>query len=494
MKHVLLAETVEWWGYFWIPGRPDDKQPGALKYTPETGLTLSLIEGMTDAEWEPNPSGSGQRLRHRSRNWGVIHGSSGTEAITLLDCREASAKGTLTRPLEISQQRIVAEQALVGIHLNNADEAVFAGVQLEIENLNLWAPEEDTEFVYQHKEGTPKSHQWSVSVQPAESRLADVDGLTADLGRWYQLPEFDPTRSRSSFRGHGTARIRFTSPEPKTVDSWRDIVTAVQDLISFAVDTPCGILTQILVPTDDTFEDSSLSTSPEIFLLTRELVAAKPDERPPEENRTLFTLRNIAFHEVLPKWFAIRRQFRATCNMVVGMMYVDGTYLETDVVTAVAAAEAMHRRLDLPPPLSDDEFSARRAHLMTCLPKSQRSWLSKYLSRNEHTLKERLIELANRPEKDLMQRVIPNAEAWAKAARDARNGIAHEGEAGLELDALAAVVRVTVAVVRMNLMRELGIPNDRVVQALNDNPRLRVAVKLAREFWPAQEQKGLAAR
>ena len=482
MKRLLLSQEDEWWGYFWTPDRPDDRHPGALRYNPETGLKLSLFAGFSDAEWRPNPTGRGQRLSQRTRVWGIVHGISDGHPITLLECREVRAKRIMAE--RIAAQDIIAQQGLFGIHLNDESESSFAGIDIEVEHLNFWAPESDTEIVIEMDEKEPRDSRWRVAVEPAAPRFADVDGMTAELSRWYQLPKFDPTRSRSSFSGHGTAHIKFSSPETRSVEEWQEVVHSFQDLVSLSVDAPCGLLVQnLLQPAAANTEDGSPKYK-SIPLLTNEIVRGNPDDRPVQDHEALFTLRDIDLETLLPRWFAVGKRFRATVNMLVGAMYIDHAFLETQVVTAVAAAEAMHRKLEIPPPLPDDEFAERRASLMRILPNDQRSWLNKYLSRNEHTLKERLLELASRPDPSVMQKLLPNPNAWAKAAKDARNGIAHEGETAGEVDALPAIIRTTLAVIRMNLLHELGVPTERVLKAVWDNPGMRTTRRLAQEAWP----------
>lgn len=61
-------------------------------------------------------------------------------------------------------------------------------------------------------------------------------------------------------------------------------------------------------------------------------------------------------------------------------------YLQTQLITAVAAAEAMHPALSVDPPIPDDEFKALKKALPKCVPENRWQWLREKLGRNTHTL------------------------------------------------------------------------------------------------------------
>jgi hypothetical protein len=50
---------------------------------------------------------------------------------------------------------------------------------------------------------------------------------------------------------------------------------------------------------------------------------------------------------------------------------------------------------------------------------------------------------------------------------------------------MSAIVSVTVAVVVISLLNQLGIPTPRILQALEHHPELKHAPDLARRYWPA---------
>lgn len=163
-------------------------------------------------------------------------------------------------------------------------------------------------------------------------------------------------------------------------------------------------------------------------------------------------------------------------------------YVEPQLITAVAAAEAFHQALTLDPPISDDEFKALEKKLKAAIPDERTQWLSEKLGRNNPTLCQRLIDLATRTADSVMNLLRPNIEGWADAAKGARNLVAHGGESGGDVVLMHAITEVTTAVVIVNLLLELGVPTGRLVNALTTSGTLRRAARLAREQWPTVEE------
>jgi hypothetical protein len=101
---------------------------------------------------------------------------------------------------------------------------------------------------------------------------------------------------------------------------------------------------------------------------------------------------------------------------------------------------------------------------------------------NEPSLKQRLLELAERPGK-FMKNLVPDPVEWARVAGRARNDLAHRGDAGEDYEQLHAVVEVTAAVVVMNLLCEVGVPERRLARALDEHAEFRRAAELARRHF-----------
>ena len=190
----------------------------------------------------------------------------------------------------------------------------------------------------------------------------------------------------------------------------------------------------------------------------------------------LFTLGDIEFHEVVPRWFDLRETLEPTCNMILGLKYLPHGYLETKLLTAVGAAEVMEgalaNKLNRPLPVARDRYKKLRKEILCMAPPEYRAWLDKKLY-NTPSLYDKLKLLAAQPNQQVIKALLPDIEGWARRTSDARNDLAHRGEStrvpGAEM---AAVVSVTVAVVLINLLDQMGVPPARLLQALEHHPEL----------------------
>ncbi len=122
-----LDESGEWSGIWWLPGAPDEKVPGVLRYDSESGLSLSLIGAFEDRVISSLAPGV-TTVYEGHRTWDVIHGAAERREITLLGC-VPSKKAQRTYGARIptpETQTIAAVAALIGAHVASENEAAFS--------------------------------------------------------------------------------------------------------------------------------------------------------------------------------------------------------------------------------------------------------------------------------------------------------------------------------------------------------------------------------
>lgn len=387
---------------------------------------------------------------------------------------------------EVEQQEIRAELLLLGVLLENPEQEVFSGVQIELENLTEWHYAPDIQYAIEVPENATQRRKWRLEVEPVDSVSVEIDDVSVQLGRTYRLPTHDLRRGRLSASTFGVSHLTLRSEKPRTAEQWSEAAQGLQDLLSLAMDSSCAVLRMTLLPTGELFENRKAGARGEIRVIERHIVVGDPDAPGVRGGDALFTLGvdGVVFENLIPKWLAAYKKFRVTVNMILGLRYVDAGYVQTELMTAVAAAEAMHDALDREPPISNSEFKRVKKLLLECVPEHLRQWLREKLGRNSHSLKQRLVYLATVPDADVMRRLLPNPEAWADAAKTARNAVAHGGESGADIRLQHAITQVVRAVVIMNLLHHLNIPTNRLSYALEENRTLRSAARLAAEFWP----------
>ena len=345
-----MAKNWEWFGYFFPPGAPKEgARPGRLSYTPEDGLTLRLIGAFEE------------------RVLPAIHGVVERVPVTLVDCIATSTPMKGFDAVAVSQI-IDVQSALFGIMLSDPDSPSFEALDIELEQLSEWSAEQDMTLLFDVPDGAdsadnidlppanadlppaapdddvptvagPSRRGWGVRVDPAESRSARVnDELQIKLGRRYVLPNFDNYRDRIEVETRGTSVLTAESGQPRNLGEWIDIAHACQDLLSLASYSPCAVL-RLTLTTEKGVQESDNTARKVVHLFIDNVVKGEPDAEGMTPWRMLFNLADVDFSVLMPRWFEVRDLLGPTCNMVLGLKYIPGGYLETQLLTAVGAAE-----------------------------------------------------------------------------------------------------------------------------------------------------------
>jgi hypothetical protein len=504
-----LSEAEDWFGYFWPPGRMEQlARAGHLSYRQEAGPKVRLIGGFRDHILP------------------VVHGSIEKVPITLLDCVATSTTRPMLDP-EPHRQDIDPDRVLYGINLDDPAEKCFKALDIEIENLSRWSAERDMTLKFEYDDrltttgqddqpsggrirrtlrrvlhrGAQQTDQpvqrmptgyasWGVEGKPVDARQAQMGEITAELRRSRVLPNWDEHRDRTVGRIAARSVLHFTSTRSRSIDEWEAVSRMAQDLLSLATFAPCAVLRKTLVP-DDAKITSDNTAQSEIHVYERQLVTGAPNEPAMIAWEMLFNLSDIDFGVVLPEWSRVRDKLRPTCNMILGLKYLPGGYLETKLLTATGAAEIMEsslaKGLNRPLPVPKERYKVLRKELLCLAPEEYRDWLDNKLY-NAPSLQDKLKLLVSQFDNQITEKLLPNVELWAQRTTYARNDLTHRGESqrvpALEM---SAVADVTVAVVVIALLSQLRIPTPRILQALEHHPDLKHAPNLARRYWPAED-------
>lgn len=479
MRELALHELHEWAGQWWLPEAPHAKVAGILRFTPGGEITLTLIGTMLDGAGLP--VGFANRRQDEVQTMlAAVHGVARGEEITMLGAWVASEHTHGPHDLVdlTTEVALGCLTVLVGCHLAGADESVFVGAASTIENLTAWSGLKSATTGWDDA-GRP------LRYEPVAPLVAQFEDVTAAL---HNNPSFSSGHSRVAITNAMSEHtsIRLTSPSGKTLRQWLDLLAAVADLISLATLSACAAMTlrAFLPPRPGQHpEGHPLREQPrEVWVLQRRIVTPVINGKVALFLDFVLTPDDLAFSELYPRWMAIHDRFASARAMVLGLRYITEGYLETRVMSAVSAAESMHRALETPPPIPADEFRRLRGTLLDAVPAERRQWLASILERNEPSLRMRLLDLVSRVGPAATD-LLPNPAVWARAATTVRNGLAHAGRATRSTEELHAVVEVTSAVIVLNFLAELGVPQARMRRAIQENEELAEAARLARKVF-----------
>lgn len=469
---LSLHKAGEWPGLWWPADKPEDQMPGVLRYDPEGGLELTLIGRFAD------PNGT-------TLAWHMIHGAADRREMSLLDCALKNSRRTSrARVNSPDEQVIAASTAVIGAHIDGDDEAVFVSAEVSVEDLGFWA----ATSVFGgsvNAQGGRLDGSGTISVGPLPTQTVEVDGTKFELEHRHTLPFFDRRRGGTQGRMHDTAFIRIVPPRPSSLREATDSARLIQDLIALAMHRAAGVISLRLKRPKE--ESAPISERPRqernVDVIYSPTVVGKPDEQAIDAHRVLFTCDALPFEDVIPRWLEVQEKLRAATNMALGLRYAPARYVENNLLTAVGAAEVLHRGLRIDqPPIPFEEFHRIREDLMARVPEQHKERIQG-LIRNDPTLGDRLFALALRPDQEAISTLMPDIDWWARRTARARNDLAHEGRTPKHtVDELIAIVEVTSAVVTLNVLNELGLPPERQREIVQLHPQLRATSEAAGEW------------
>jgi hypothetical protein len=484
MSEPWLHERRTWTGHWWLPEKADQPQAGFLTYDPAAGLELTLVGGFEDRvirQDGPNVSA----VLEASRTWDVLHGLADNKEVTLLDCLATHSQSFGFGFGGPNKQIVQAQKALIGVHLETPDDAVFVDTNALIEDLWQWTAQGGlSASASVDAEGKRLTGESKIEISPVEKREVDVDGTTLGLHHWLTMPNYLNERRGALAYARDTAILSITPGRPASLRALEEMVQSMQDLISLAMHQGAAVLwCRLMLPPEERDRPKGYPALPRLVdLYQRHQVVGDPAGRSVNAHEVLFTLAELPFEEVVPRWFEVRRQFGATCNMLLGTHYSEGGYLETQLTTIAAAAEALHEQLpNKEPPIPPEEFASLKQALVDAVPDERKQWIQNVVT-NRPSLRMRLDDLGGRLPTKCRERLLPNAEEWAKRTARARNDLSHAGKSNHSIDELYAIVQVTKAVVLLNLLSELGLEEEKMAEALDDNNRLRRACRSAERY------------
>jgi hypothetical protein len=446
-------------GLWWLPGDPDRKIAGTVSFTGEDRPTLKLIGALT----RENETSTGAYDITMPEDYPLIHGLCEQGEVTLVDCQSVAFR--LGMPGR-SRQSWAARRMLVGILLDQPDEAYFDQIDIGVDHLLAWSGHSgiSDDHFFTDKRLTGGSYRWDRK----EALVAQLDGeitvqidLAANLGGKSWADRNERTIKES-------AGFVVKVPEPQSADALiQEWTKPLQDLLTLATGRACGVheIRLIRGRPDESTEAGGRPWRPvTVKVYLQPVYRSRPDDQAAVRPKMLFTLQHLSFSEVLPTWLAVNERLAPVPVMLFGLRYIGGSYVENRLITAVAAAEALHRRL-LPHEtyVEETEYEELRAAALQSVPENHRDWLDNRIW-NEPTLKQRLMALVERLGTELVGPFMPKPNRWAKAARDARNSLVHRfpeppppGGEGMFV-----LAEMTSAVITLNLLREIGVPRSQL--------------------------------
>lgn len=480
----MTAQTFS--GYWWRVEAPSDQQPGTLTIASDGSVTLELIKGFDQRKRTPHPNGGGVSITSGQSRIDVIHGVTTTgQEITLVDCLIKHQNLAMVVP---TQQRISAHAALIGLHLDSADDEAFETCYLRIENLRSWMAIGEYDIVI-HENKRDKS----ATVRAPEPVSVQFEDFTITAEMHTSPFNYSGTRDGAEFTSETIVTLSITSATARSHRGFHEITMALVDLLTLASNRPCGIISQNLVCVDreqysvpeldeHTHQIRSATKERKVTasVHTRRTVTAAPTEKELQHHDFLFTCSDNPFDQLVGKWLELRKQVRFATNMLFSLQYSRPTFIQTQLLVAAVAAEAMSRclRPDAKPmmPRDFDRMVQKVLRALEGIDQADRERFHR-LIRNEPNYRDRLIDIASMPPQEVVEKVIPDIGMWADELKEARHGLAHALQGrGTDVN-LFLLLQRTLYLIYLVLMTELGLSEAVQMRAVEDNQYLSYLYK-----------------
>ena len=461
-------------GRWWLPGNAANALHGTL--TVGDGRAEVAITDQVTPEWY----GGLRDAVGMVLTVPAVHGEAEGIDFTLLGC---------DIPIETAAEvRIAfdADAVLRGVHIRDASDAAFDGVDFVIQNLAGYAGASGLKVA---KDGTV------LSPAHAPVDAAVGDGLTASL-EWTMGRSSSHSSTGRTIIITESAKIFVRSSRLLSVDDVRRIERRLRDLVTFITGVASLATTRALVgPAPSSGEEASDKQRRTSFLSEMTSFKVRDSGRAVDG---VLNAADIPWVDMAPRWFDLYDEFRPILGTLVGDRYLDAHFIENRALHLVIAVEQAYRVLGLQETfLSENKLSKARKAIRAAVenasdvPDFLPPLLAELLAQlhNRVTLDVRLggiVEYVGEAAITLMGGST-GVDWWIQAARRSRNDLGHTGKTDkFGVGALGTIARATEGLLELVIAKKLGA-GDALLQRVVERRHWRVAASISGTLQPLPE-------
>lgn len=460
----------EWRGTWWLPGQEEEAVAGVLIQRESDGeLLLNLIGGFAIHRFIPIDENRSE-VSYETE-WPMILGRSGGDLFTLLDCNARHTTGAGFLASAVAEQDILAQRGLRGVHLTAPDEEIFTSAVLNVEYLLGWMRESTLQASIDFNEWRWTGRQ-TVTAEPVDPATASNGTYEFELRIAFNQFRIEdrPRANERSLANREWAELEIESARPTTFSGFDRTSKAIMDLMTLAAHAPAGIISEtVRFPVSEQHPARGGRSTASVEVMGRRIHQPKPLPKEVKHVDYLFTLADISFSDLIPRWLDLHEKAWLACSILFGLSYIREGYASSRLLSAATAAESLHRSLRPNATRIDPErFQEIRSAVMDALKGKEsemveaRRFVHNSLY-NEVTFKDRLLDLAMVPDSEAVGKLINSLPEWAKLLKEQRNGMAHGDLSGVGSKSdhmIYYALEITRAFLGLVLMSQLGLSAD----------------------------------
>jgi hypothetical protein len=448
---------LEMTGIWWLASNPSDQLGGTLTFDESNGTILSLIGSF-----------GGLRAFLQIDEIGTVYGVADNKFVTL---HNAFTKTLNTKAPGPDSQIIGANRVFVGNHLEDKD-LHFNRVDIGLEYLAEFINHTSLKSILE--EGAPGK--WAgvkaeVATQGPIS-LGDIKGGHASIRfGWGQSGD----RFRTiTLRESCTLTLEFNK-SIEIDEILTNYVRPLQDFVTMATDRPNAI-TDLSFRGTHLLDDQPKPMQQKIELFQRSIIVPSRKKKSTLMSHDMLFLLSDLDGVQIRRWLSITKRYRPVVGILFGQRYSrDGLHIENQLLNAVSAVEAYHRRRFTNTILDKAAWKKQKKAITSKADPSDLGLLNQVLQfANEKRLKERLDEILAHSG-PVGRDLIPDADLWSKQVREYRNALTHyDPDSPHEIEDYEMLYWLAKSLSWLMLaciMIETGFKKRKVIQLFRDNQR-----------------------
>jgi hypothetical protein len=258
-------------------------------------------------------------------------------------------------PTGLIKSTLHCNAALLGVHLDEPDEACFKGCSLTIPNLERWLDDRPFKLTFERPDGT----QLSVTYKMPDPKTVEISDSLGSLRITYSVTPPGPWQGDMWHRAH----LVIDPPEPKPFAWFIEIVGQLERFFTLLFGHEVQTTRVSLIPAAN-----GEVPPPDDVLLFYARHPVEQAELNPSDFFTQLTDIESVFPQILKTWLTESFSIRHSLDLLFSSLREPGAFLESRFLPVVQAAEVFGRAI-LPGRVVDDtEFKRVRKAVVNAIP------------------------------------------------------------------------------------------------------------------------------
>lgn len=418
-----MIDTLEYKGFWFLPGDKENRIPGVLKYSKGRAPTIEFFGSFNNFH-----------VINTSSNQEIIQGiTSDSKVITLYKCYVLQLQGAkLVSDGEsgIPTSTYQVFYILEGHHFDTPEDIVFKKVISEIHNLDEWLGVSGFQPI-----GPPNDfNDIEINIDYKLPRHIDF-AISDDVnGRFNFTVVFPDT---AWFRKQVTLKqkvsLHITSKTELALADLLKHVICFQNFLVLALYNRAYPNSIKFIWESKTGEKEATEVKLYFSIANHEV---KHKEMQPYEMFFPYTEVKAEFPEIIKDWYAKYSALEPAYNLLFEHFYNDEIFNENTFLNLAQAAETFHARIHNHTKMTEQDYDEMKNEIMASAPAKYHDWLDgQFAFGNSLNLHTRLTELIEKYSSDVLNHYLGDMEQFVKQVKWARNYYTHYS-ASLEKKAL----------------------------------------------------------